>query len=233
MLPGRSRYECSLCGYRGPFRSKTSRRYALKRRHSKCLCCGANERTRFLCLVLRELVPGQSLGDREILHVAPEAQLERVLRPRVRRYVSGDLERKDVDRRLDIQSLPFGDQSFDLVIASHVLMYVPNDRAAIAEIRRVLRPGGMALLPVPVMGEKTADENDGRFRHQPGMDYPERYRPLFDRVTCYFSTDFDPRFQVSIHEEALPGAQHPVTYPESMRLGAHQYQDMVPVCFVF
>ena len=49
----------------------------------------------------------------------------------------------------DALDLPFGDASFDRVIASEILEHLPDDRAAIAEIARVLRPGGLAVVTVP------------------------------------------------------------------------------------
>jgi ubiquinone/menaquinone biosynthesis C-methylase UbiE len=44
--------------------------------------------------------------------------------------------------RVDVQSIPFADASFDMVIANHMLYHVPDRPRALAEIRRVLRPGG-------------------------------------------------------------------------------------------
>lgn len=43
---------------------------------------------------------------------------------------------------VDAQSIPFADGGFDAVIANHMLYHVPNREQALAEIRRVLRPGG-------------------------------------------------------------------------------------------
>ena len=43
----------------------------------------------------------------------------------------------------DIQSLPFADASFDFIIANMMLYHVPDKPKAIAEVRRVLRPGGV------------------------------------------------------------------------------------------
>lgn len=51
--------------------------------------------------------------------------------------------------RGDVRRLPAPDAAFDLVVASEVLEHVPDDRAAIAELTRVLRPGGMAAVTVP------------------------------------------------------------------------------------
>jgi SAM-dependent methyltransferase len=43
---------------------------------------------------------------------------------------------------IDAQSIPFDDEQFDAVIANHMLFHVPDRARALAEIRRVLRPGG-------------------------------------------------------------------------------------------
>jgi SAM-dependent methyltransferase len=49
----------------------------------------------------------------------------------------------------DATRLPFADGSFDAVIAAEILEHVPDDVAAMAEIARVLRPGGTAAVTVP------------------------------------------------------------------------------------
>jgi SAM-dependent methyltransferase len=46
-------------------------------------------------------------------------------------------------------NLPFPDGAFDRVIASEVLEHIPNDEGAIAELARVLRPGGTIAVTVP------------------------------------------------------------------------------------
>lgn len=46
---------------------------------------------------------------------------------------------------LDAQAIPFPDASFDTVLAMHMLYHVPDRARALAEIRRVLRPGGRFL----------------------------------------------------------------------------------------
>ncbi|MBO0819294.1 MAG: class I SAM-dependent methyltransferase [Nocardiopsaceae bacterium] len=49
----------------------------------------------------------------------------------------------------DMTNMPFDDESFDKVIASEILEHVPDDRRAMAEIARILRPGGLAAVTVP------------------------------------------------------------------------------------
>lgn len=49
----------------------------------------------------------------------------------------------------DACRLPFADASFDRVVASEVLEHVPDDTVAMAELCRVLRPGGVLAATVP------------------------------------------------------------------------------------
>ena len=49
-------------------------------------------------------------------------------------------------REANAQSLPFDDESFDTVVCTLALCGIPDDRAAIAEMKRVLRAGGRLLL---------------------------------------------------------------------------------------
>jgi SAM-dependent methyltransferase len=49
----------------------------------------------------------------------------------------------------DATRMPFGDDSFDIVIAAEVMEHIPADQAAMNEVARVLRPGGIAAVTVP------------------------------------------------------------------------------------
>lgn len=67
-------------------------------------------------------------------------------------YVAGDLSWGMVSAlavpgrlNLDVQQLPLADETVDVVLANHMLYHVPNQPQALAEIRRVLRPGGVLL----------------------------------------------------------------------------------------
>jgi len=57
----------------------------------------------------------------------------------------------------DALNLPFGNSSFDRVIASEVLEHIPADTAAIGELARVLRPGGTMAVTVPRWGPELAN----------------------------------------------------------------------------
>lgn len=95
----------------------------------------------------------------KILHVAPEHALRRRLKRAAGIYVSGDLTGTFGDEIIDITRLGFADHAFDAVICNHVLEHVPDDRAAMRELRRVLAPHGWAILLVPdVELERTIED---------------------------------------------------------------------------
>lgn len=61
------------------------------------------------------------------------------------------MQHADLDPHLqqaDVISLPYEDQSFDVVMAAHVLEHLPDPQRALAEMVRVLKPGGMVFLCV-------------------------------------------------------------------------------------
>ncbi len=55
-------------------------------------------------------------------------------------------------------NINFADESFDAVIAIHVLEHIQDDLQGLKEIYRVLKPGGWALIAVPVYGEMTFED---------------------------------------------------------------------------
>ncbi len=120
-----------------------------------CPVCRSDSRTRLAWLYLSREV---NLLDRaaRVLHVAPEIGLYAhfASSPNID-YEPGDLEPELYPwaqrlRRIDLAALPYPDADFDVVIANHVLEHVADDSRALAEIRRVLRPGGWAMLAAPI-----------------------------------------------------------------------------------
>ncbi len=143
-----------------------------------------------------------------ILHVAPERCLREKLTilPGVK-YTAGDkftpgynYPPGTVD--LDITSIQFPDDHFDLILCSHVLEHVPDDRMAMRELHRVLKPGGTAILMVPIVLQNSATEED------PSVTDPhERIRLYgqFDHVRLY-GRDYVQRLQeagFTVTEDAL------------------------------
>jgi SAM-dependent methyltransferase len=139
------RLECPICG--GRFRRM---RHGRGRRDVQCPRCGSYERVRALWLFLRDQADLGS-GRHRVLHFAPEPSIAAVIEalPGVE-YVSADIAPGVAMEVVDITAIPPALGSFDVVICSHVLEHVPEDRRAMAEVYRVLEPGGTAYFMQPV-----------------------------------------------------------------------------------
>jgi SAM-dependent methyltransferase len=80
--------------------------------------------------------------------------------------------------------LPFGDSSFDKVVCSEVLEHVEDDRRAVAELARVLRPEGILVITVP-SEESIADAYEADFHHaRPGYT-PESLTSLLREQSLF------------------------------------------------
>lgn len=226
-------WACPICGYSGPFRSRKA--LTGVRLHAQCPGCGSLERHRIQYLAMGELFASQDMRRARMLHFAPEHFLATWFKHRVGTYETADISMPGVDHHVDLRKLPFRNGSYDFVFASHVLEHVDEDDLALGEIRRVLSPRGIAVLPVPVVSPRTVEypaPNPHEEMHvrAPGEDYFERYRAHFPRIEFHRSSDFPADYQCFIHEDrsqwptaeiplrpAMPGARH---------------EDVVPVCHV-
>lgn len=230
--PAAPRFRCPVCGYHGPFLAM--QRPSGRREHAQCPDCKSLERHRLQFLVLEQLLHGMPCESMRILHFAPEPFLATYLRRRFGRYETADLQMKGVDHNVDITALPFEPASYDFVFASHVLEHVRDDRKALAEIRRILAPGGIAVLPVPLVGATTVEypePNPAEDYHvrAPGYDYYARYLPFFSRVDEYPSAAFPPEYQLYIYGDRsqFPTAECPWRLP----MAGDRHADSVPVCY--
>ncbi len=126
-----------------------------------CPACDASDRDRLCALYFRERL-ASSGGRLRVLDFAPNLANSRWLRGEKRiDYYSADLFRPKVDLRLDIQNMhELADQSFDALICSHVLEHVPDDKAAMRELYRILKQGGFAIIMVPLVLGVTRTQED-------------------------------------------------------------------------
>ena len=107
------------------------------------------------------------------------------------RYVTADLNPAGVDLKLDVTDLDLADDSFDAVLCSHVLEHVPDDGAAMRELRRVTAPGGFCLVMVPLALDRETTFED------PSITAPEDRERAFlqhDHVRLY-APDIESRLQ--------------------------------------
>lgn len=225
-------FECPLCGYTGPF-ANFARPTGL-RRHAQCPSCGALERHRLQYVVLQEALADRDRATTRVLHVAPEPFFRRFFAERFPHYETADLSMRGVDHHVDLVALPFPDASYDVIFASHVLEHIRDDARALAELRRVLRPGGIAILPVPIVAERTVEypepnPHESHHVRAPGLDYFERYERHFARVERRGSEQFPARFQLFIYEDRT----HWPTQRSPLRpaMAGERHVDVVPVCY--
>lgn len=153
--PGNER-ECPLCG---KHYNKFGRGGVKKRDDAQCMNCGSLERHRFLWLYLQHKMKITQQKNLSVLHFAPEKHLEHKLREISNHYISADIEGDDVDIKVDIANTPFEKETFKLILCSHVLEHVNDDRKALKELLRILKPDGTALIIIPVERESTFEDS--------------------------------------------------------------------------
>lgn len=175
---------CPICGYFGMF----SVFGHPPRFDARCGKCNALERHRLLYLFITRtgfLEPSHSL-----LHFAPEAPLTPFLKRSVGRYEGADLSpKRQLTHCVNIEDTGLPGGSYDRILCSHVLEHV-DDAKALAEMRRLLRPGGAAVILTPIVeGWAETYENpnvDGpeqRVLHYGQADHVRMYgRDLRDRI---------------------------------------------------
>ena len=107
------------------------------------------ERHRLLWLYLKDNTDFFT-APKKVLHIAPEqCFLNRFKKLKNLDYTTADLYSPIVDVKADILDLPFDANSFDVVLCNHVLEHIENDKKAMQELYRVLKPNGMGIFQIP------------------------------------------------------------------------------------
>jgi SAM-dependent methyltransferase len=230
MLRIRDSYLCPICNYYGIFQD--FKVVTGKRKNAKCPKCGALERHRLQYLVFKKATVGVNTKEMSMLHFAPEDFFRKIFQGMFGTYVTADITGAGVDRKEDLTKMSFGDNSFDFIFASHVLEHILDDTAALSQVRRVLKPGGIAMLAVPVIGKRTAEYGkpnpyEGGHVRCPGEDYFRKYEMFFSSVKLYRSGDFDEKYQLYTYEHR---AQWPETMPDRPVVPGEKHVDIVPIC---
>lgn len=189
------RVQCPVCGHR--YRKMMPYGYVSPRANALCPHCLALERHRLLWLYLeRESDLLRSDPPLKFLHIAPEVCLMRKFRRHYdganrARYVTADLESPLAEVKMDVQAIPFPDETFDVIFCNHILEHVDDDRLAMREMFRVMRRGGWGIMLSPVDPALQATFEDdsitdpaertrvfGQYDHRRnyGRDYADRLR---------------------------------------------------------
>lgn len=171
--------ECNICGWTGRrFYPNTGAGY--HERATICPGCSGQDRHRSLLALMLATTTLFAPGTR-VVEVAPMRGFESLLQsqPKID-YTSFDFARHAMERG-DITAMRFPSDSVDYFICFHVLEHIPDEHLALAEIRRVLKPGGVAVIQVPVDWHVPAtreypipDPRDVGHVRRHGADFPER-----------------------------------------------------------
>ncbi len=143
--------------------------------------------------------------DDRVLHFAAEDAVTNMVKPIVAEYKTADLRPERGDLTLNIEKIDLPEGRFDVVICSHVLEHV-NDQKALSEIFRILTPGGRLVAMVPLIeGWDTTYENPaitsepereihfGQYDHirYYGRDFRDRVKAAGFEITEYTATGLE------------------------------------------
>jgi SAM-dependent methyltransferase len=212
--------ECLICQkhYKKflPYGRLSSRPNAL------CPNCLSLERHRLIWLYLKEKTNFFS-AKLSVLHIAPEhCFIKPFEQQHGENYTTADIESPLAKVKMDIHQMPFQDNRFDVVLCNHVLEHVKDDILALSEIRRVLKPGGWAILLVPFfnpVADVTIEDNSitdprqreslfGQSDHvrKYGNDYPDRIRRsglAVDEEKFAFAINSEKKFRLGLSPEII------------------------------
>ncbi len=118
------------------------------------------ERHRAVWVYLKESTDFFSRNIR-MLHLAPEyCYIKRFKSMNNLDYTTGDLDSPWADHHFDVHSIPFDDNSFDVLMANHLMEHVEDDYKVLGEFYRVMKSGGWGILQVPIDWNNPNTEED-------------------------------------------------------------------------
>ncbi|MBO2523358.1 MAG: SAM-dependent methyltransferase [Bacteroidetes bacterium] len=143
-----NKVECPVCGKH--FRKFLPYGYGKAMDNRLCPNCLSLERHRLIWLYLKQR-SNFFLAPLKVLHFAPEQPfLKRFRALKNLDYTSADLDSPIADLHLDVTNIDLPDNQYDGMICNHVLEHVNDVNKAFSEIKRILKPGGWAILMVPI-----------------------------------------------------------------------------------
>ena len=130
-------------------------------------------------------------ASKKVLHMAPEQCFLKLFKQQQNLdYITADLYSPIADVKADICDLPFEENTFDVVFCNHVLEHIEDDKKAMSELYRVLKPGGMGIFQIPqdLSLDKTYEDftitsKEDRKKHFGQYDHVRVYgKDYFDRL---------------------------------------------------
>ncbi|WP_299442357.1 class I SAM-dependent methyltransferase [uncultured Aquimarina sp.] len=141
LLYAGKKHTCNICNH-------NLKKYITSKSGEKiCPYCGSISRTRRLY----QIIQNEHELKGKILHFSPSRSLYRRLKNNSNiSYYSSDFENEFIaDYNFDITSIPVADNYFDFIICYHILEHIIDDKKAIQELYRVLKPKKTILIQTP------------------------------------------------------------------------------------
>lgn len=201
-----SGYTCNVCGAMYsrfvPDHPSEENKYAIETNHVIagygenifCPNCMSTARERLIIAYLKD---GINISGKKILHLSPEKNIYQFLKEKAT-VTTADLLPgfyKTIDgmvQKQDATQFSFNDDYFDAVIANHILEHIPDDRKAMKEIYRVMKPAAMAILQVPYSETMQSTLED------PSINDAAKQSALYgqkDHVRIYLLSDYVERLR--------------------------------------
>jgi len=207
-----AKYRCSVCGshvksflllpefytenlQKHGWRYSFAESETLNYQYYLCPFCSSSDRDRLYALYLQDYLKViKAHGPFKIVDFAPSPPLSLFIRKLIKTlrqeiiYRTVDLCAEGVDDKVDITDMRlYKDNQFDFLICSHVLEHVEDDRKALNELHRILKPGGQGIIMVPVILSIEKIDEDPAV-----VNVAERWRRFgqFDHVRLYSKSGF-------------------------------------------
>lgn len=187
-----NRFICPVCG--GHFRKfQDFGPVGLVKQNEQCPRCLSLRRHRLLWLYLKEKTNFFD-ANLKVLHIAPEyCFYQRFENQKNLDYISADIQSPLAKVKMDITNIVYEDNLFDVILCNHVLEHILDDGKAMKELLRVLKPGGWAIMQVPIA------LNSQQTFEDPTIESPEERKRLFgqeDHVRWY-GLDYKDRLELA------------------------------------
>ncbi|MDH6355289.1 DNA-directed RNA polymerase subunit RPC12/RpoP [Dysgonomonas sp. PH5-45] len=136
----------------------------MNKKQYRCPHCGNSDRNRLYAIYLKKKIEqGKTYS---FLDVAPNQALAQLCIKSLGdiKYRSMDLYMDGVDDKLDITDLNiYEDDKYDIILCSHVLEHIEDDRKAMSELYRVLKKGGFGIIMVPILLTLEEDKENKKY----------------------------------------------------------------------
>jgi SAM-dependent methyltransferase len=172
-----------------------------------CPACGASDRDRLYAMYFLERMNGADANRKlNFIDFAPADVSYFYKKFPFLNYRSADLYMEGVDDKVDITGMKiYANSSVDIFLCSHVLEHIEDDRKAMSELYRILKPGGWGITMVPILAHQDKIIEDLPITSEADK---WRYYGQGDHVRYYNRSGFVERLQGAGFKVNLLGVDH-------------------------